>query len=85
MGICKLESFRYECDRCGETAEFADNLVAAERSWLQFPPIDGLRVRVLCPTDATKLERFLMGDKTGAGMNFNEREEERWLKSCGQR
>lgn len=85
MGICKLESFRYECDRCGETAEFSEQRTP-DSGWLQLPPLDGMyKVRVLCPTDATKLERFLMGTKTPTGINFNEGECDRWLKSCGQR
>jgi hypothetical protein len=84
MGICKLESFRYECDRCGDVAEHPDHKAAVERGWMQFPPIDGLRVRVLCPTDATKLDRFLQGNKTPCSINFNDNEESRWLRSCGQ-
>lgn len=82
MGICKLETFRYECDRCEAVSEHEDRDTARDRGWVVFPADERLRVRVLCPTCALKLDRFLMGKKTPVGTRFNVHEQVRWEDSC---
>lgn len=81
MPVTHVEVKRYECDRCGETAEYGCDEDARIAGWVVMPYYPG-NWTVLCPLDKAKLDRFLMGSKTGAGLRFNVGEDRRWEDSC---
>jgi hypothetical protein len=80
MGITTHESKRYECDRCGEKAEYPSEVDAVKQGWSHVL-VNNNRTTILCPEDATKHSRFLEGTRTGVGIHFNRDEGNRWQAS----
>lgn len=67
----------FDCDRCCAADVFRDDAAAAMQGWTILS-VNGREV-VLCPADREKLDRFLMGQKTPAGVRFNANEGNRLL------
>ena len=77
MTVKTVETREFDCDRCAAADVFRDDAAAAMRGWTILS-VNG-REFVLCPIDRERLDRFLMGQKTPAGMRFNRDEGNRML------